>query len=263
MGQGLKFSFVLCFLLGTGGCSSTEMEPDPNATVSGFCGNWAKAACSDSVVLACSGADKVDAALTDHCVLSQRDYCETLLPPKGYSSQFATQCLNAVKAAYSDGKLDADEIATVRHRGAPCNHLIKGAQAAGDLCGSDDECDTLKNYLCVFKSGEGRCQIPTLVDAGKSCSALGATCSTGYYCGVDEACVESKGEGDKCTDTFQCDTGLECTASKCVARKAPTSCTQDQDCPSNVCDIPAMSDSGGCVSKITLAFSTGLCENLR
>ncbi len=196
MGQGLKFSFVLWCLLGSAACSSSESAADPNATVSSFCENWGKAACSAEVVVACSGADKVDADLTDDCVSSQRAFCEKLLPSKGYSSQFAVQCLNAVKAAYSDAKLDADEIATVRHRGDPCNHLIRGTKGAGDLCSSDDDCDTLQNYLCVFKSGEGRCQTPTLVDAGKSCSAPGAACRPGNYCGVGEACVESKFDGD-------------------------------------------------------------------
>jgi len=263
MGQGLKFGFVLLCLVGTAGCSSTESEPDPNATVSGFCGNWAKAACSNSVVLACAGADKVDAGLTDACVMSQRVFCEGLFPAKGYSSRKASQCLNAVQTAYSDSKLDADEIAIVRHRAEPCNHLVKGPQDKGESCTKDDDCDTVQNYLCVFKSGAGTCQVSTLVGAGKSCSAPGAACDVGYYCGVDEACVESKAEGDKCTDNFQCDTGLACESDKCVARVDPTSCTQDEDCTSNVCDIPVNSSTGRCVSRITLAASTGICEDLR
>lgn len=263
MGQGRKFSFVLLCLLAAGGCSSTEDAPDPNGTVSGFCGNWAKAACSSATVLACSGEDKLDADLTDKCVMSQRVFCEGLLPDKGYSSAFASQCLNAVQKAYSDGKLEADEIATVRHRGEPCNHLIKGSKDKGESCTRDDDCDTLQNYLCVFKSGEGSCQIPTLVEAGKSCSAAGEACSPGYYCGVDEACVEVKSEDDKCTDTFQCDTGLECVSDKCVPRVSPASCMADTDCPSNVCDIPVSSSTGRCVSRITLASSTGICEDLR
>jgi len=263
MGQGLKFRFVLLCLLGTAGCSSTEDAPDPNGTVSGFCGNWAKAACSNSVVLACSGADKVDASLTDKCVSAQRVFCEGLFPAKGYSSQKAAQCLSAVQNAYSDGKLEADEIATVRHRGEPCNHLVKGTQDKGESCTIDDDCDTVQNYLCVFKSGQGTCQIPTVVGAGKSCSASGAACAVGFYCGVDEACVESKSENDKCTDTFQCDTGLDCDGGKCVARVDPTSCTQDADCTSNVCDIPSNTSTGRCVSRIILASTTGICEDLR
>jgi len=265
MRQGLRFSFVLLCLLSFGGCSSTEDAPDPNATVSGFCGNWAKAACSSAVVLACSGAEKVNAELTDSCVMSQRVFCEGLLPAKGYSSQKASQCLSAVQNAYKDARLTAAEIATVRHRGDPCNHLIKGTQAKGESCASDDDCNTLQNYLCVFKSGQGSCEIPTLVENGDPCSAAGAACNTGYYCGVDEACVKSKDVGKACNADFECATGLVCDpdSEKCVARVSAESCTQDADCTTNVCDIPVNSESGRCVSAITLSASTGICEDLR
>jgi len=265
MGKRQQFSFILLCLLGAGGCSSTETAVDPNATVSGFCGNWAKAACSSAVVLACSGAEKVDSELTDACVMSQRVFCEELLPSRGYSSQKATQCLDAVQTAYKDARLTAEEIATVRHRGDPCNHLIKGAQGAGESCASDDDCDTLKNYLCVLKNGEGTCQIPTLVENGDSCSAKGAACNPGYYCGVDEACVQSKLVGKKCAADFECATGLVCDpdSAVCTARVSPDSCTKDEDCTTNVCDIPVNSSSGRCVSTITLSASSGICEDLR
>ena len=267
MGQGLKFSFVLLCLLGTGGCSSEDVD-NPNATVSGFCENWAKAACSSNVVLACSGAAKLDADLTDECVISQRNFCEDELlagKSKGYSSEKAAQCLSAVKAAYSDARLTASEIATVRHRGDPCNHLIKGTQRKGESCGGDDDCDTVQNYLCVFKSGEGTCQIPSLVENGDSCAAPADACNPGYYCGVDEACVQSKAVGKTCAADFECTTGLVCDpdTSNCIARVSAESCTQDADCTTNVCDIPSGLTTGRCVSAITLASSTGICEDLR
>ncbi len=263
MGQGRKFSAVLLCLLGTGGCSSTEAAPDPNATVSGFCENWAKAACSAKVVAACAGADKADADLTDGCVISQQAFCEGLLPAKGYSSQEASECLNAVQQAYSDGQLNADDIALVRHRGEPCNHLVKGTQGKGESCLSDDDCDTVQNYLCVLKSGAGSCQIPTVVEAGDPCTAPGAACKTGYYCGIDEACVKSKMVGASCTESFECTTGLECDTGKCVMRVDATSCAKDDDCTTNVCDIPVAASTGRCVNAITLSSSTSICQDLR
>jgi hypothetical protein len=263
IGQGLKISFVLLCLLATGGCSSTEAADDPNATVSGFCTNWGKAACSSAVVLACAGEDKLDAELTDRCVMSQRAFCEGLLPATGYNSLNASQCLSAVQKAYSDAKLTALEIATVRHRGDPCNHLVKGPQREGESCIIDDDCDTLRNYLCVMKSGEGSCRIPTLVENGDSCAAPGDACNPGYYCGVDEACVQSKGLGKTCAAEFECATGLSCTDSKCTARVSAENCSADEECVTNVCDIPVGSTTGRCVSAITLAASTGICEDLR
>lgn len=265
-GKGLSFCFLLLGLLSAGGCSSAEDAPDPNATVSGFCGNWAKAACSAPVVQACAGVDKVDASLTDACVMSQRVFCEDLLSPaKGYSSQKATQCLNAVQEAYKDARLTATEIATVRHRGEPCNHLIKGPQGAGESCGSDDDCDTVKDYLCVKKSGEGTCQIPKLVENGDPCSAPDSACSPGYYCGIDEACVKSKAVGKTCAADFECETGLVCdsTTSKCTEKVSPESCTQDADCTTNVCDIPYKASEGRCVSSIILSGTTSVCTDLQ
>jgi len=262
-GKGLKFSFVLLCLSGVVGCSSTETLPDPNGTVSTFCENWGRQACSSKVVLACSGADKVDATLTESCVASQQTFCEGLLPPKGYSSQQATQCLRAIGAAYADGVLSAEEVATVRHRGEPCNHLVKGAQGEAESCASDDDCDTLKNYLCVLKSGEGSCQIPVLVDNGTSCAAADAACNPGFYCGTDENCVQSKAVGKACDATFECATGLECDTGKCVMRVDAASCAKDDDCTTNVCDIPFGSSTGRCVKSITLSSSASICEDLR
>jgi len=267
MGKALEFSFILLCLSGLANCSSTEAEIDPNATVSGFCGNWAKAACSNETVLACSGAAKIDATLTDACLRSQQRFCEGLVPSKGYSSLRVTQCLNAVQNAYKDARLSADEIATVRHLGAPCNHLIKGSQRAAESCTADNDCNTLDNYLCVMKSGHGSCQIPTVVDNGTSCAAPDAACNAGFYCsgGDDPNCVQSKAEGKTCAADFECATGLVCApdSSKCSELVSPDSCMHDAECASNVCDIPVNSDSGRCVSAITLSSSTGICEDLR
>lgn len=264
-GNALRFSFLLLGLMGAGGCSSAEDAPNPNATVSGFCGNWAKAACSAPVVQACSGAELADDSLTDACVMSQRVFCEGLLPTKGYNPQRATECLNAVQNAYKDARLSAQEILTVRHRGAPCNHLIKGPQAAGESCVSDDDCDTIKDYSCVMKSGEGTCQIPKLVDNGDPCGAPDAACGPGYYCGIDEACVKSKVVGKTCAADFECETGLVCDAdtSKCMEKVSPESCTQDDECTTNVCDIPYKATEGRCVSAIILSSSTSICTDLQ
>ncbi|HET7539646.1 MAG TPA: hypothetical protein VFK05_07235 [Polyangiaceae bacterium] len=267
MGNRLGFGCILWVLSAISGCSSTETVFDPNASVSSFCGNWAKAACSDETVLACSGAAKVDAALTDSCVTSQRLFCEGLVPRTGYSSLKATQCLNAVQAAYKDARLSAEEVLTVRHLGEPCNHLIKGPQRAAESCSKDDDCNTLDNYLCVMKGGQGSCQIPTMVDNGTSCAAPDAACNPGFYCsgGDDPNCVQSKALGKTCSADFECAAGLVCDSdtNKCSARVSPESCSKDDECATSVCDIPVNSSTGRCVSAITLSASSGICEDLR
>jgi hypothetical protein len=81
---------------------------------------------------------------------------------------------------------------------------------------------------------------------------------------VDEACVQSKPAGKKCAAEFECATGLACDpdTSVCTTRVSPESCTRDEDCVTNVCDIPVNSSSGRCVSSVTLAVSNAICESL-
>lgn len=260
----IKFSAFLMSLALVGGCSSSDADADPNATVSKFCANWGKAACSARTVTACSGAEQATEALTNGCSESQAAFCEGLLPTTGYNPSRAVECLNAVKNAYSDGNLSAAELDTVRHRGAPCDHLVKGAQGKGGSCTSNDDCDTVQNYLCILKSGEGSCEIPTVVANGTSCAAPEASCNDGFYC--DGAnCVQSRAIAARCAADFECATGLICDPDtlKCVARVSQTECTKDNDCTTNVCSIPVGSGTGRCVSTVILAPSEGLCLDLR
>jgi hypothetical protein len=268
----MKFcAFLLGFIACVGGCSAKPATPDPYATVSDFCQAWGEAACNSLVVKNCSGM-ATTAPLTEACVEQQQVFCEGLVNANpGYSSTQAKTCLNAVSAAYKDASLTADEIATVRHLGDPCNHLIKGPQAVGDSCTQDDDCDTLTNVQCVMKSGVGTCVVPTLVANGTSCSAAAAACMPGFYCDGSH-CVESDAVGDKCDADYECATGLTCsgidadagtTSGKCATRVSQTACTADGDCTTNVCDIAAGATTGVCVDSIILSPTDGVCGDLR
>jgi hypothetical protein len=257
----MKFcAIVLCLVAGVAGCSSKASEPDPNATVSGFCEGWGKAACSTTVVSHCSGVDTtaVTPDLTSACVTSQQMFCEGLVPD-GYVSTQAETCLSEVKRAYADGTLSALEVATVRHLGAPCDHLIKGKQSKDGLCTTDNDCDTVDNYLCVMKSGVGACEIPKVVDNGTSCAAPDAACNPGFYCD-GEHCVQSLDVDQKCAGTFECGSGLACddTTGTCVQRVNGV-CQTDDECATNVCDLPV----GKCVSSIILSPAEGVCQDLQ
>jgi hypothetical protein len=267
----MKFcAFLLSFVACVGGCSAKEPTPDPYATVSDFCAAWGNSACSSLVVSRCSGMDTTP-ALTEACVETQQTFCEGLVPNTGYSSAQAKTCLAAVSKAYSDGTLTALEIATVRHLGDPCDHLIKGPQAEGDSCTQDDDCDTVKNVQCVLKDGVGTCVIPTVVANGTSCAAPEASCMPGFYCG-DDNCVQSKAVNAKCAADFECAAGLSCSgldadagvsSGKCATRVDPAACTADADCTTGVCDIVGTSATGACVENITLARAEGVCGDLR
>ncbi|MEP7051977.1 MAG: hypothetical protein ABJB12_16550 [Pseudomonadota bacterium] len=261
----MKFSFICLGLAAAlAACSAKDQNPDPYGTVSGFCEGWAKAACNATVVKSCAGVDTETKELTQGCLASQQTFCEGLVPSVGYSSQQASVCLDAVRSAYADGKLSADDVAIVRHRGDPCNHLIKGPKDKNEDCTTDDDCDTLNNYVCVMKGASGSCEIPTVVDNGDSCKARDAECNPGHYCDSGSHCVESAGVGDSCTDTYECLSSLDCDADtqQCALRVNPAKCKEDGDCVTGVCDIAAGSSTGKCVSQITLTQTDSLCGDL-
>ena len=141
--------------------------------------------------------------------------------------------------------------------------MIKGAQAEGESCSVDDDCNTLAGYLCLLKAGAGTCQIPTVADNGTSCEAADKTCNPGFYC--DGNCVESKAVGGKCAEDFECASGLICDPDtlKCAAKVSVAMCTADSDCTTNVCDIPLGASTGRCVSTIILSNSDSICEDLQ
>jgi hypothetical protein len=267
----MKFcAFLLGLVTCFAGCSAKD-QGTPYPTVPEFCAAWGKKACNSLVVNHCSGMNTT-AELGDACAQSQQVFCEGLVSAHaGYSSVQAQTCLDAVGRAYSDATLTAAEVATVRHLGDPCNHLFKGSQAVGETCAEDADCDTLHNVQCVLKGGSGTCAVPTIVANGTSCAAPGAACMPGFYCDGDN-CVQSKAIGGKCTATFECATGLECTGldedagvttGKCTARVSQTACTADGDCTTNVCDIAAGSTTGMCVNAIILSPTDGVCGDLR
>jgi hypothetical protein len=258
-----------CLLSVAVAATSCSSKDDPYATVSEFCAAWGKQTCSAVVVSNCSGLD-ASASLTQACVEKQQAFCEGLVPNTGYSSDQAQTCLNAVGTAYTDGRLSALEIDTVRHLGAPCNHLIKGPQATGQSCTLDAECDTVHNVQCVLKNGVGTCVVPTVVANGTSCAANGASCMPGFYCG-DDNCIQSKAVNAKCTADFECETGLSCAdadpatgaTGTCTARVSQTACSIDSDCTTNVCDIAAGASTGKCVTSVILSSTESLCADLQ
>jgi hypothetical protein len=270
-GYRMKFcAFLLGFLACAVGCSSKD-QSDPYATVSDFCEAWGKVACNSTVVSNCSGETTTD-ALTQACVNKQQTFCEGLVPIAGYSSSQASRCLDAVKAAYSDAKLDGPEVLTVRHLGDPCNHLIKGPAALGQACAKDEDCDTVHNVLCVMKGGTGTCAIPKPVAAGMDCSDPSASCTDGYYCDPDvTSCIALRAVGKSCAGDFECAPGLACqgadqtagTAGTCATVVPTDMCMADTDCMSGICDVNGTDTTGTCVEQVVLSRAEDFCGDLR
>ena len=193
--------------------------------------------------------------------------------PENYSSEHATECLNAVKAAYEDADLTAEELQIVIKLGAPCDQLSKGTSSDGESCSSNDECDTTTGFSCVAKLGasKGTCVKPEKVEAGEACDGPAQVCGDGYFC-TGENCVVYKKTGGTCEGDYQCkvedhcvidDTTDPATGTCEVRAKVSAACVKDDDCQSHYCVVASGETEGLCASLIRLSQREPLCENLR
>ncbi len=249
------------------GCSGAEEPPDPLARPSGFCEAWAEAACQEDVVTAC------DAASVDDCVATQSDFCLDLIPAT-YDSTKAKACLSAVKTAYRDANLTAEEIQVVRYLAAPCDQLSDGVSEEGESCGSSDECNTAGGLFCIKKLGasRGSCETPEMVPPGDACDGAAQVCEDGYFCN-GENCVAYKKTGAACEGDYQCLPEEQCLTtvdadgvetSACTVRlELNEVCAGDADCQSGYCYLAASATEGECASMIRLSRSEPLCDDLQ
>lgn len=260
--------FLAPLLLGLAlqlGCSGEEApEPNPLANKAGFCKQWAQAACQEKVVSAC------DAASVDDCVASQRAFCEGAAPMT-YASTKADACIAAVKAAYADADLTAEEIQVVRYLGPPCDQLSKGLLDEGDDCAADEECNTAAGLHCIRKQDVvlGSCQTPQEVAAGDFCDEPSQVCAAGYYCN-GENCVIFKKTNGACSADYECKPVDHCVIEAdadqgtCTPRlELNEACTADEDCQSGYCVSKSGSTEGECASMIRLSRSEPLCDDLQ
>src|SRR5260221_3977956 len=120
-------------------CSCNTRREVPGAgklsDLRGFCDEWATRACNDTVVEQCSAASK------NACIQGQQAFCETLIPESKYSELTASDCLDAVEAAYKDAVLTADERDTVVHLAGKCSKIVSGSGGAGRACTVDGDCN--------------------------------------------------------------------------------------------------------------------------
>lgn len=259
------------------GCSGTDEPPDPLRNSAGFCREWAKAACQSSVVENCD-------TVTEDCIDSQSSFCETIVP-ESYSSRKASACLSAVKAAYRDAKLAAEEVQVVRYLAAPCDQLSSGTREESESCNANDECNTSLGFACISKLGatEGVCEKPELVGPGQRCDGDAEVCEEGYFCNGDN-CVTYKELGDDCDGDYECAPEHRCTVAAsgtggaggagsgsgegetgvCTERaRLNDPCSADDDCQSHYCYKDAGATEGECASTITLSRSEPLCDDLQ
>ncbi|HVR20008.1 MAG TPA: hypothetical protein VMS65_09930 [Polyangiaceae bacterium] len=262
-----RLFFTLFFVSSVIGCSGSQPGPgaDENSlkTEAAFCTAWAKAACNDDVVAACNAMSETD------CIDSQQQACRAIVPT-GYDSKYAEDCVEAVRDAYEDAELTAEELETLLRLGGACKVLIDGGQQEGDECASTIDCDGVSGFECVIKAGQtlGMCEIPVPAGGGDSCLEPEVVCEDGFYCNGSD-CLRRKTLDTVCDSDAMCAAELRCdiptggSDGTCVERLGNGDpCTIDADCASGVC-LGSTETDKICVSSVILTVRDPLCRDLR
>ncbi|MEZ4227213.1 MAG: hypothetical protein R3B13_40110 [Polyangiaceae bacterium] len=252
--------------LGFVGCSSEKSGTpavDPYRSEESFCGEWAKAACNKTVVDKCSGGGDD----TEACVQKQSSFCLAALPAN-YASKNAKACVEAVKKAYSDAKLTAEELQLVRTFAEPCDELSQGPKAEHDTCTRSSDCDTVAGFRCIIRPGdaEGSCETPVIASGGDPCADANVTCAETHYCDGSN-CLTKAAEGKACDASVPCAPGLRCADMSgtftCVSKAGTgATCATDDDCTSGVCAKGSGASEGKCVETLDLGVTVSVCDDL-
>ncbi len=263
----LSVALALAFTLASSACSSSTKEGpakkksrDPYATVTDLCAEWAKRACNDTVVAACAAPDAAA------CQAAQSAACEDLHPSFEYSSEGAKECLDAVEAAYADGRLTSVERAIVQTRGAPCDLVEPGDGEKDSICQEDGDCNKAADLSCVRRAGQrnGTCQVAETVKGGFPCTEPHQMCEEGFYCDGSNCIARVPTAGAACAPTKPCASSLKCEGPMDMQTCEPKlangqTCAADLDCQSGLCLMPA----ARCTQEIILSPSEAICSDFQ
>lgn len=230
-----RFSLLWGLVLSAGCSGDDGSAPDPYVTREGFCGEWAKAACTSRVVSACAATDQ------DACVATQAQFCTGVVSAEAYRKELARSCVSRVRSAYADERLTPEEARIVLTGGAPCD------------------------FACIDVDGE--CLEPTIVGGGMECTDPTSVCDEGFYCDGTN-CLALRTEGRECSASMPCAPELKCVgeegAQVCEAKAATGEpCATGDDCVSGICSLPAGAAEGICGAEIILSTAEPACMNLR
>lgn len=255
---------ALCVAAGLVSSCGGEDDDDPLASVSGFCNEWAKRACSDAVQLNCSSGSP------EECQNAQSNFCLDLIPDDLYTKTGAKECLAAVEMAYRDGDLDGQELALVTELAGDCTSILSGDGEEGETCMEDVDCDVSTGLVCVRRLDEpsGECHVPVPVAGGEDCDDPELVCPSNAYCTEDRSCRAKQDEGEVCSSTEPCKSGLNCVETPdagvgvCVEKLgASEECRVASDCESGICR--EATDGRICARLIRLDINQPICDDFR
>ncbi len=237
-----------------------EDAPQPPGNAVAFCTAWGKAACNDFAMDRCGSPDE------DQCVEYQQEDCLRRVDAEKYDKAGADECLNAVKAAYDDAKIDGEEWATLFELSGPCSGVQSSPADPGDSCSKDSDCDVAAGQSCVLrpaKNAKGQCYEPEPATGGESCDDPQVQCAEGFYCD-GEHCLASGKKGGDCSAKEPCKDGLRCvddgdTATCEEKLELRATCASNDECQSGLC-AAASNGKKGCATSVLLDFGNSICD---
>jgi hypothetical protein len=245
---------------GTGG-GDTGLYPD----FASFCHAIGVAECSSEIVSRCQIPSReacvaeVSRACSDKTSEITRGFSAA-----GYQQAAAEGCVAEVSGAYAAGQITADG-----HRAivTACQEVFRLGKGVGSDCAVDTDCAAaLGCYLT--DTGQGTCQKISTVASGEDCSASGAVCAAGLYCGADKACVARGEEGEDCSPFARpCAEALRCVIADaaagtgaCAARLTPgQDCLVDGDCATGFCAL--VGAQSRCEDTLSIGTGAAVCED--
>jgi len=247
-----------------GGSEEAQPTPQPAAykypDVAAFCNGIANAQCSKTLGDACN----IDTAA---CIPTVQNDC---IQGKGeitfgrtvsyYNAKKADACVDAVKAAYGDAKVEAAEFVTINKA---CDAAFSAGNAAGFACKVDADCDLDAGLSCYLTEvGKGTCQPAGTIGKGDDCGG-GGRCQADLYCSPnDKICASGKKEGSPCMPVVQpCENSLLCDNGTCVAKKGKgEACDANEKCASSFCARISAS-SRQCFDALQYGAGSTLCSS--
>jgi hypothetical protein len=208
------------------GCGSDDDKSSTGGTSTpATCDGVANALCSKLQACFPVAVDAAYGGDLARCALGPKLSCEKGTGAPGSNTTAATL------AGCADKLLTlgcADLQATLDGKRAPICETVPGQVAAGGSCYTSEQC---KSTLCNPAVPCGTCA--DAPEIGQPCETF---CARDAYCDfTSHVCMKLGNAGDPCPMGYECNTGLLCSAGKCIADTPKTAalgdpCTQSDDC---------------------------------
>jgi len=211
--------------------------------------------CTDLANAVCSGLESCTPTLlklsygdTSTCSTRAKLGCNAIASAPGSSAygDVASACANAIRAAGCDGLLGT----------LPECEPTPGADADGAPCGADAQC---KSTYCKSSNSSGCGVCTERTAAGASCTDDANACALGTYCDKASKCSAHAQKGAACTDSTQCDLGLQCVKGVCDRGAALGAACNSTDTPCDSLSLLACNSKTSVCDQIALADTNQPC----